>query len=53
MYARCAAALDAERYLTMLEDTPPEPHVGFDTGIPAEPPDRPQVQGGHGTVPIQ
>jgi thioredoxin reductase (NADPH) len=47
----CAAALDAERYLTMLEDTPPEPHVGFDTGIPAEPPDRPQVKGGHGTPP--
>ena len=47
----CAAALDAERYLTMLEDTPPEPHVGFDTGIPAEPPDRPEVQGGHGSAP--
>jgi thioredoxin reductase (NADPH) len=49
----CAAALDAERYLAAQEDTPPEPHVGFDTGIPAEPPDRPQVQGGHGSVPIQ
>jgi len=47
----CAAALDAERYLTMLEDTPPEPHVGFDTGIPAEPPDRPDVHGGHGSTP--
>ena len=47
----CAAALDAERYLTMLEDTPPAPQVGFDTGIPAEPPDRPQVQGGHGSAP--
>ncbi len=47
----CAAALDAERYLSMLEDTPAEPQVGFDTGIPAEPPDRPQVQGGHGTPP--
>jgi thioredoxin reductase (NADPH) len=49
----CAAALDAERYLAAQEDTPPEPHVGFDTGIPAEPPDRPEVQGGHGSVPIQ
>ncbi len=47
----CAAALDAERYLTMLEDTPPEPHVGFDTGIPAEPPDRPEVHGGSGSAP--
>jgi thioredoxin reductase (NADPH) len=47
----CAAALDAERYLSMLEDTPPEPPVGFDTGIPAEPPDRPEVHGGHGSVP--
>jgi thioredoxin reductase (NADPH) len=44
----CAAALDAERYLTMLEDTPPRAHVGFDT---AEPPDRPQVTGGHGRAP--
>jgi thioredoxin reductase (NADPH) len=49
----CAAALDAERYLAAQEDTPPEPHVGFDTGIPAEPPDRPEVQGGHGSAPIQ
>ena len=48
----CAAALDAERHITMLEDTPPEPNVGFDTGIPAEPPDRPQVQGGHGSAPV-
>jgi thioredoxin reductase (NADPH) len=47
----CAAALDAERYLTMLEDTPPEPQVGFDTGIPAEPPDRPEIKGGHGSAP--
>ncbi|TAL15894.1 MAG: thioredoxin-disulfide reductase [Frankiales bacterium] len=47
----CAAALDAERYLAMLEDTPPEPTVGFDNAIPAEPPDRPQVSGGHGSAP--
>ena len=47
----CAAALDAERYLTMLEDTPPEPTVGFDNAVPAEPPDRPQVSGGHGSAP--
>ncbi|MBA3618054.1 MAG: thioredoxin-disulfide reductase [Acidothermales bacterium] len=47
----CAAALDAERYLSAQEDTPPEPHVGFDTGIPAEPPDRPEVHGGHGRPP--
>ena len=49
----CAAALDAERYLTMLEDTPPEPHVGFDTGVPSDPPDRPEVHGGHGGLPPQ
>ncbi len=47
----CAAALDAERYLTAIEDTPPEPHVGFDTGVPSDPPDRPEVHGGHGTRP--
>jgi thioredoxin reductase (NADPH) len=47
----CAAALDAERYLSMLEDTPPEPSVGFDTGVPADPPDRPEVHGGHGSAP--
>ena len=47
----CAAALDAERYLAMLEDTPPEPHVGFDNAVPAEPPDRPEVHGGHGSAP--
>jgi thioredoxin reductase (NADPH) len=47
----CAAALDAERYLTMLEDTPQEPHVGFTTGIPSDPPDRPEVHGGHGSAP--
>jgi thioredoxin reductase (NADPH) len=49
----CAAALDAERYLAAQEDTPPEPHVGFDTGIPSEPPDRPEVSGGHGGLPPQ
>ena len=47
----CAAALDAERYLAMLEDTPPEPAVGFDNAVPAEPPDRPQVSGGSGSAP--
>jgi len=47
----CAAALDAERYLSMLEDTPHEPDVGFDTGIPADPPDRPDVHGAHGSAP--
>jgi thioredoxin reductase (NADPH) len=47
----CAAALDAERYLSMLEDTPPPPAVGFDTGVPADPPDRPEVHGGHGSTP--
>ena len=49
----CAAALDAERYLAAQEDTPPEPHVGFDTGVPADPPDRPEVQGARGSAPIQ
>ncbi|MBC7639255.1 MAG: thioredoxin-disulfide reductase [Rhodoferax sp.] len=47
----CAAALDAERHLTMLEDTPPDPTVGFDTGVPAAPPDRPGVDGGTGRAP--
>jgi thioredoxin reductase (NADPH) len=49
----CAAALDAERYLAAQEDTPPEPRVGFDTGVPADPPDRPQVHGGSGSLPPQ
>ena len=49
----CAAALDAERYLTMLEDTPPAPSVCFDTGVPSDPPDRPQVHGGSGGLPPQ
>ncbi len=49
----CAAALDAERYLSAQEDTPPEPHVGFDTGVPSDPPDRPEVRGGHGGLPPQ
>ena len=49
----CAAALDAERYLSAQEDTPPEPHVGFDTGVPSDPPDRPQVHGGSGGLPPQ
>jgi hypothetical protein len=47
----CAAALDPERYLAAQEDTPPEPHVGSDRGVPADPPDRPQVHGGHGRLP--
>ena len=49
----CAAALDAERYLSAQEDTPPEPHVGFDTGVPSDPPDRPEVHGGVGGLPPQ
>ncbi len=48
----CAAALDAERYLTAIEDTPPEPHVGFDTGIPGDPPDRPEVQAARPATPV-
>jgi len=47
----CAAALDAERHLAAIEDTPPEPTVGFDTGVPSDPPDRPEVHGGHGSAP--
>ena len=47
------AALDAERYLSAQEDTPPEPHVGFDTGVPSDPPDRPEVHGGSGGLPPQ
>jgi thioredoxin reductase (NADPH) len=49
----CAAALDAERYLAAQEDTPPDPAVGFDTGVPSDPPDRPEVHGGHGSLPPQ
>ena len=47
----CAAALDAERYLAAIEDTPAAPAVGFDNGIPSDPPDRPEVRGGHGSAP--
>jgi thioredoxin reductase (NADPH) len=47
----CAAALDAERFLAAQEDTPPPADIGFDTAVPADPPDRPEVQGGHGTPP--
>jgi thioredoxin reductase (NADPH) len=47
----CAAALDAERWLSAQEDTPPEPHVGFDTGVPSDPPDRPEVHGGSAACP--
>jgi thioredoxin reductase (NADPH) len=49
----CAAALDAERYLSAQDDTPPEPHVGFDTGVPSDPPDRPGVHGGSAGLPPQ
>jgi thioredoxin reductase (NADPH) len=49
----CAAALDAERYLSAQEDTPPDAHVGFDTGVPSDPPDRPEVHGGSGGLPPQ
>ena len=47
----CAAALDAERYLAATEDTPAETGIGFDTAVPADPPDRPEVQGQHGSAP--
>ena len=49
----CSAALDAERYLSAQEDTPPDAHVGFDTGVPSDPPDRPDVHGGSGGLPPQ
>jgi len=49
----CAAALDAERYLSAQDDTPPDANVGFDTGVPSDPPDRPEVHGGSGGLPIQ
>jgi thioredoxin reductase (NADPH) len=49
----CAAALDAERYLSAQEDTPPDARVGFDTGVPSDPPDRPEVHGGSGGLPPQ
>ena len=49
----CAAALDAERYLSAQEDTPPQARVGFDTGVPSDPPDRPEVHGGAGGLPPQ
>ena len=48
----CAAALDAERFIAAQEDTPPTTEIGFDTGVPSDPPDRPQVHGGHGTAPV-
>ncbi len=47
----CAAALDAERYLTARENTPPPSGIGFDTAVPADPPDRPEVHGAHGAPP--
>jgi thioredoxin reductase (NADPH) len=49
----CAAPLDAERYLAAQEDTPPEPRVGFDTGIPAEPRTVPRCRAGTAPSPIQ
>jgi len=47
----CAAALDAERYLAATEG---EVHsgAGWDTGIPASPPDEP-FDRGHGSLPVQ
>jgi thioredoxin reductase (NADPH) len=47
----CAAALDAERYLAAQEDTPAPTGIGFDTAVPADPPDRPEVHGGSGSLP--
>ena len=47
----CAAALDAERYLAATEGTPYSGE-GFDTGIPASPPDQP-FDRGHGSAPVQ
>jgi len=54
----CAAALDAERWLAATEDQvdgglPSAPGAGFDTAVPSDPPDRPEVHGGRGTLPVQ
>ncbi len=49
----CAAALDAERYIAAREDTPPTTDIGFTTGVPSDPPDRPDVHGGHGSAPAE
>ena len=46
----CAAALDAERYLAATEG-PVHTGAGWDTGVPAAPPDEP-FDRGHGTLPI-
>ncbi len=47
----CAAALDAERYLTATEG-PQHSGAGFDTAVPADPPDEP-FDRGHGSAPPQ
>ncbi len=47
----CAAALDAERYLTATEG-PKHSGAGFDTGVPSDPPDEP-FDRGHGSTPPQ
>ena len=46
----CAAALDAERYLAATEG-PVHTGAGWDTAVPASPPDEP-FDRGHGTRPI-
>ena len=46
----CAAALDAERYLAATEG-PVHSGAGWDTAVPASPPDEP-FDRGHGTLPI-
>jgi len=47
----CSAALDAERYLAATEG-PVHTGAGWDTGIPADPPDEP-FDRGHGHRPVQ
>jgi len=47
----CAAALDAERYLAATEG-PVHTGAGWDTGVPASPPDEP-FDRGHGARPVE
>ena len=47
----CAAALDAERYLAATEG-PVHTGAGWDSGVPASPPDEP-FDRGHGSLPPQ
>ena len=47
----CAAALDAERFLAATEG-PVHSGAGWDTGVPAAPPDEP-FDRGHGSLPPQ